>query len=387
MLHYRRDPLANGVKVASQQPPSARPVKRLFNALELRLFRYTEVLSSLVILTALVGIILWTLGWTLNVFYNLLLPLAVAGVLSLVLHPVVDLLEKRLHLPRLLAIIFLMVAFFIGVGGLIYVLVPILLSQIVQLMTVLPDALERLLDNFSTHFPGVSSMISSSMESSGGEGPQPVIENPSEAVLSYLGLLAGISFVPLFLFFSLLSGDLLRRQASEVLSIFREATQRKSLYFMDVFLGYVSAFFQGQLIIALCMGVLYAISFMLIGLDFGVLAGLVLGLLNIVPFLGSLIGLLVVLPMAYLQPDGGVELLFLAGLVFAGVQLVESWLLTPKIMANRSGLHPALVVISLFFWGTLLGGIIGLILAVPLTAFFVAIWGEIKTSLRRTLNN
>ncbi len=109
---------------------------------------------------------------------------------------------------------------------------------------------------------------------------------------------------------------------------------------MDVFLGYVSAFFQGQLIIALCMGILYAISFMLIGLDFGVLAGLVLGLLNIVPFLGSLIGLLVVLPMAYLQPDGGVELLFLAGLVFAGVQLVESWLLTPKIMANRSGLHP-----------------------------------------------
>lgn len=387
MLNYRRDPLANGVKVASQQPPPARPVKRLFNALELRLFRYTAVLSSLVMLTALVGIILWTLGWTLNVFYNLLLPLAVAGVLSLVLHPVVELLEKRLHLPRLLAIIFLMVAFFVGVGGFIYVLVPILVSQTVQLMTVLPDAMASLQAHFSTHFPAISSMISSSMQSSGGEDPQSVLENPSKAIVSYLGLLAGISFVPLFLFFALLSGDSLRRQASEVLSIFREPTQRKSLYFMDVFLGYVTAFFQGQLIIAVCMGTLYSISFMLIGLDFGVLVGLILGLLNIVPFLGSLIGLLVVLPMAYLQPDGGVELLFLAGLVFAGVQLVESWLLTPKIMANRSGLHPALVVISLFFWGTLLGGIIGLILAVPLTAFFVAIWGEIKTSLRRTLNN
>ncbi len=188
VLHYRRDPLANGVKVASQQPPSARPVKRLFNALELRLFRYTAVLSSLVILTALVGIILWTLGWTLNVFYNLLLPLAVAGVLSLVLHPVVDLLEKRLHLPRLLAIIFLMVAFFIGVGGLIYALVPILLSQIVQLMTVLPDALERLLDNFSTHFPGVSSMISSSMESSGaGRSPSPFLKTPARRSCPILG--------------------------------------------------------------------------------------------------------------------------------------------------------------------------------------------------------
>ncbi|WP_219999919.1 AI-2E family transporter [Halomonas sp. LBP4] len=73
--------------------------------------------------------------------------------------------------------------------------------------------------------------------------------------------------------------------------------------------------------------------------------------------------------MAYLQPDVGVELLVLAGLVFAAVQLTESWLLTPKIMANLSGLHPAPVVIFLFFWGAGLSGIIGMVLAVPLTAF------------------
>jgi Predicted permease len=134
------------------------------------------------------------------------------------------------------------------------------------------------------------------------------------------------------------------------------------------------------------MGILYALSFTLIGLNYGVLAGLVLGLLNIVPFLGTLIGLLAILPMAYLQPEGGAELMALAGLVFLAVQVVESWLLTPKIMANRSGLHPALVVISLFFWGTALSGIIGMVLAVPLTAFFVAIWSEIKASLKRLLS-
>jgi predicted PurR-regulated permease PerM len=117
-----------------------------------------------------------------------------------------------------------------------------------------------------------------------------------------------------------------------------------------------------------------------------VLVGLVLGLLNIVPFLGTLVGLIVVLPMAYLQQDGGLELLILTGLAFAAVQLIEAWLLTPKIMANRSGLHPALVVISLFFWGTALGGIIGMVLAVPLTAFLVAIWSEIKASLKHSLS-
>jgi len=132
---------------------------------------------------------------------------------------------------------------------------------------------------------------------------------------------------------------------------------------------------------------MYALSFALIGLKFGVLSGLVLGLLNIVPFLGTLIGLLVILPMAYLQPGGGFNLLIMAVTVFAVVQLIESWLLTPKIMANHSGLHPALVVISLFFWGTALSGIIGMVLAVPLTAFVVAIWYEIKTTLKRSLSS
>ncbi|GHC34986.1 AI-2E family transporter [Aidingimonas halophila] len=364
--------------------------KRLFNPAELRLFRYTAVMLSLVVLTTLIGIIVWTFGWIINTFYNLLLPLAVAGVLALVLHPVVELLERRLHLPRLLAIILLLVVFFVGIGGLIYLLVPVLVSQVIQLMTVLPDTLASWQEHFSTHFPGLSSIISTGMENSNGEESQSalsVTETPGTTIMSYLGLLAGISFVPLFLFFTLLSGGLLRGQVSELLSVFHEPTQQKTLYFMDVFVGYVTAFFQGQLIIAVCMGALYVVGFTLIGLEFSVLAGLVLGLLNIVPFLGTLIGLLVVLPMGYLQPDGGVELLFLAGLVFAAVQLMESWLLTPKIMANRSGLHPALVIISLFFWGTALSGIIGMILAVPLTAFFVAIWSEIKVSLKHTLSS
>jgi predicted PurR-regulated permease PerM len=376
-----------GVLVAGQNPMALRPDKRLFNATELRLFRYTAVLLSLVVLTALLGIILWSFGWVLNAFYNLLLSLSLAGILALVLYPVIEFLECRLHLPRLLAIILLLGIFLVAIGGLIFLLVPILVSQIIQLVTVLPETLANWQDHFSYYYPDLSAMISSRLENNGGEESAPVMEDPGKTIMSYLGLLAGISFVPLFLFFALLSGNLLRKQATELLSIFHKRTQKKVLYFMDLFVGYVKAFFQGQLIIAVCMGALYAISFALIGLQFGVLIGLVLGLLNIIPFLGTLIGLLVVLPLAYLQPDGGVELLVLASLVFAAVQLIESWLLTPKIMANHSGLHPALVVISLFFWGTVLSGIIGMVLAVPLTAFFVAIWSEIKASLKHTLSS
>lgn len=370
--------------LGTQTPPAD---KRLFNPLELRLFRYTAVMSATVAMAALVGIIMWWFGWMLSAFSNLLLPLAVSGILALVLYPVVGFLEKRLGLPRLMAVILILALFFLTIGGLMVLLVPTLIAQVVQLMTILPDIIASWQKDFSTHFPELSGMIAKGMEGNGGEETPAIMENPGAIIMSYLGLLAGMSFVPLFLFFALLSGELLRGQASELLSVFRKLTQKKALYFMDVFVGYVTAFFQGQLIIAMAMGSLYALSFMLIGLEFGVLIGLVLGLLNIVPFLGSLIGLLVILPMAYFQPEGGIELLALAALVFLLVQAVESWFLTPRIMANRSGLHPALVVISLFFWGTALNGMIGMILAVPLTAFFVAIWREIKASLEYALSN
>ncbi|MEX0624201.1 AI-2E family transporter [Saccharospirillum sp.] len=362
----------------------------MFSAGELRLFRYTSVMASLVALTALIGISVWALSWILGVFYNLLLSLSIAGILALVLHPVVEFLERRLHLPHLLATIFVLVAFFTGVGSLFFLLVPIVVNQVIQLLTVLPDLLASWQAHFSFSFPEISSMISSNIESNGeeeSESVMPDLGSTSSAIMSYLGFLVGLSFVPLFLFFTLLSGGTIRGQITELLSVFRKPTQQKSLYFLDMFVEYVTTFFQGQLIIAVSMGILYAVGFTLVSLKLGILIGLVLGLLNIVPFLGSLIGLLVVLPMAYLQPDGGIQLLLLAGVVFAAVQLVESWLLTPKIMANRSGLHPALVVISLFFWGIVLGGVIGMVLAVPLTAFIVAIWSEVKASLKRNLDN
>nr|WP_231370713.1 AI-2E family transporter [Thioalkalivibrio sp. AKL7] len=351
------------------------------------MFRYTAVLLSLVALTALIAVVAWALGWILSTFYNLLLSLSLAGILALVLHPVVNFLETRLRLPRWLAIMLLMAIFFLGVGALLFFLVPTLTAQIVQLVTALPETLARWEDHFSFYFPEISAMISERLEAGKGGESESSLEVTGETVMSYLGMLAGISFVPLFLFFALLSGDSLRGKASELLSIFQGRTQQKILYFMDVFVGYITAFFQGQLLIAMIMGALYALSFTLIGLQYGVLAGLVLGLLNIVPFLGTLIGLLVILPLAYLQPDGGIELLMLTVLAFAVIQLIESWLLTPKIMSNRSGLHPALVIISLFFWGTALNGMIGMVLAIPLTAFFVAIWGEIKTSLKHALSS
>jgi predicted PurR-regulated permease PerM len=103
-----------------------------------------------------------------------------------------------------------------------------------------------------------------------------------------------------------------------------------------------------------------------------------LGILNIIPYLGTIIGLSIAIPLAFFQPQGGLQVVGLVLAVFIIVQNIEGWYLTPKIMGDRTGLHPVTIIFSIFFWGTVFGGILGMILAIPLTAFFVTLWRLLK---------
>jgi len=140
------------------------------------------------------------------------------------------------------------------------------------------------------------------------------------------------------------------------------------------FVSIVESFFRGQMLIGLFMGVLLALGFTLVGLKFGLFIGLALGLLNIVPYLGTIVGLAVALPLAFFQPGGGWQIVGLVLLVKIIVQAIEGWVLTPKIMGDRTGLHPVTIIVAIFFWGTAFGGVLGMLLAIPLTAFFVTAW-------------
>jgi predicted PurR-regulated permease PerM len=75
-----------------------------------------------------------------------------------------------------------------------------------------------------------------------------------------------------------------------------------------------------------------------------------------------------------MQPGGGWDRVGFVLIVFAIVQLIEGYLLTPKIMGQRTGLHPMAIIVAIFFWGAALSGILGMILAIPLTAFLVVFW-------------
>ena len=95
--------------------------------------------------------------------------------------------------------------------------------------------------------------------------------------------------------------------------------------------------------------------------------------------------LAVALPTAYFQAEGGWELLGLTVIIFVVVQMIEGMILTPKIMGDKTGLHPVAIIVAILFWGAALGGIMGMILAIPLTAFLVVFWRLLKEKYVREI--
>ncbi|MDD2438170.1 MAG: AI-2E family transporter [Massilibacteroides sp.] len=131
----------------------------------------------------------------------------------------------------------------------------------------------------------------------------------------------------------------------------------------------MNRYFRGQSLIALCVGILFAIGFKIIDLPLGITLGLFMGVLNLVPYLQT-IGIIPMLLLALLKSSETGEnfwvIFGLALLVLGIVQAIQDLFLTPKIMGKAMGLNPAIILLSLSIWGTLLG-FIGLIVALPLT--------------------
>ncbi|HXV76403.1 MAG TPA: AI-2E family transporter, partial [Candidatus Polarisedimenticolaceae bacterium] len=186
--------------------------------------------------------------------------------------------------------------------------------------------------------------------------------------------LVGWFVVPVYFVFFLIGGGVQTGSLSDYLPFLKPETRRDVVFLVGEFANILVAFFRGQLIVAVLQGLLFALGFSVVGLKFGFVIGLVLGFLNVIPYLGSMVGLGVALPLAYFQQGGGWSALALVAAVFVVVQVIEGYLLTPRIMGQRTGLHPIAIIFAVFFWGSALDGILGMILAIPLTAFLVVFW-------------
>ncbi|MGB0640431.1 MAG: AI-2E family transporter, partial [Myxococcota bacterium] len=128
----------------------------------------------------------------------------------------------------------------------------------------------------------------------------------------------------------------------------------------------LSAFVRGQITVCMVLGVLYSLGLWFAGVDLAFSVGLLAGALFVVPYLGTVVGLTLASLLSMMKFGIDIHLLYVA-LAFGVPQFIESWYLTPKVVGNKVGLHPLVVMISLLAGGSL-AGVWGMVLAIPLTA-------------------
>ncbi|MEI8090157.1 MAG: AI-2E family transporter [Opitutaceae bacterium] len=346
----------------------------------------TAVFSAL----ALVIIAFIALGRMVSFFSGVLWPLAVAGVLALMLRPIVDLIIGWLHLRRTTAVVVIYGTALLICAGTLLLLLPPLVDQVLDFIGYAPTMGEQAGLYIETHYPDwvtfaqrqlANPLIRQMAENLGGEFQNllkyslPTLRSAGGGLLGIGAFATHLAIVPVYLFFFLLSegGDPTKNLPNH-LPFLKPALREDLVFLVREFIGIVASFFRGQMLIGLIMGAMLAIGFSVIGLKFGLFIGLGVGVLNIVPYLGSIIGIAITLPLAFLQPEGGWKLVGLVVAVKIVVQLIEGWVLTPKIMGARTGLHPVTIIVAIFFWGTAFDGVLGMVLAIPLTAFFVTAW-------------
>ena len=316
-------------------------------------------------------------------------PLAAAGVLALILRPLIEVLESRLRLRRLMAVVLLYGVVLLVAAGALVLALPPLANQLIDFVGYLPTLWENTQQSLSARFP---QWVALTQREFGGPASRQIAETlttEGKAILSQavpslraagggaLGVFAfatHVAIVPVYLFFFLLVRGEPTKQLPTHLNLLSPGVRADVVFLVREFVAIVESFFRGQIVIGLIMGLLLGLGFTLVGLEFGFALGLVLGVLNIVPYLGTILGLAVALPLAFFQPGGGWSLLGLVLLVKLAVQCVEGWVLTPKIMGDRTGLHPVAIIVAIFFWATAFGSVLGMLLAIPLTAFLVTVW-------------
>ena len=346
------------------------------------------IVSAVVILVA-VAALFWIVGAFFVTFSAVFLPLAVAAVAALVVKPYYEIIATRFKLGRVPALLVVFLSIILPIAGLGWFFGDLVVEQVKGLVDSFPGWWSATIDWIQARAPQVVRLynettvgqaVGDAVQGQGGVVVDIVQYLGQRAVSAGVGVLSGVTALlgwvvtPIYFAFFLMTdvskvGDLER-----FLPFLKTGTRKDLLYLFEEFLNIIVAFFRGQLVIAFLQGLLFAIGFSIVGLRYGFVIGLTLGFLNIVPYLGNIIGLGTALPLAFFQEGGGIMRVLAVLVVFAVVQMIEGYVLTPKIMGDRTGLHPVVIIVAIFFWGTALNGIMGMILAIPLTAFLVVFW-------------
>ncbi len=348
---------------------------------------------SITAIGAFIVLIFRLLADFLGLFGTVVAPVVVALILSIILSPLVDFVSRKGRVSAAVACAAVCAAAVAAAAGIGAVVVPKAVAQIGGLCAEIPEAVDYLAHRISEDYPDSREIIQKRVAElkeiasknfsldTAVKTLKNVVSTAAAAtggIVAVFSFLAAFAVVPIYLYYMLTSNFDLFGRLEKNLAFMSRDYREDILFFVKRFSEIMTSFFRGQLLIAVIMGCLYGTGLMLAGVKFGFLLGFAAGILNLVPYLGTMTGLATILPVAMFQSGGGWILTLAALAIFCSVQLVEGYFLTPRIMGDRTGLHPTVIIFSVFFWGIALNGILGMILAIPLSAFIVAAWDRVS---------
>jgi predicted PurR-regulated permease PerM len=314
------------------------------------------------IATAIFLVTLWYLG-------NVILPFVLGGAIAYCLDPVADRLE-RLGLSRTMSVVVITLVALMVFVLMILLIIPTLISQTGQLINTAPELFRQLQAWLTDRFPDVMDegspirrqliAIGDTISSRGGE----LLNGVLTSALSLINVLVLVIVVPVVTFYLLLDWDRMVAQIDALLPRDHAPTLRHLASEIDRTLA---SFIRGQGLVCLILGTYYAVTLMIVGLNFGLVIGAVAGLVTFIPYVGALVGGSLAIGLALFQFWGDWPWIILVYVIFQAGQFVEGNILTPKLVGSSVGLHPVWLLFALSLFGALFG-FVGLLVAVPVAA-------------------
>jgi len=327
-----------------------------------------------------------------------LIPVAIAAILAFLLEPVVQGL-MRLKLSRIWSIVIVYIAVTgVFVGILVWILpaayrqgsvfihnFPEYSQKTQNLVISTVEEINKLSQNPLLKEPGsgagdkgqFAAFVSLRIQEAGAWLQQKVpdlavesgkfLQRSLSGFLGVFGIMLSMILVPIFLFFFLKDSPSIVNNWSLYLPIRASPLKDEIVSLLGEINSYLVSFFRGQLLVSMIDGVLIAAALLVMGLDFAVLIGLMVGLLGLIPYLGMMITWIPAVIIAAAQFGDWTHPLWVT-VIFIVANNLDGIFIAPKIVGESVGLHPLTVIISVLAWSLILGGLLGALLAVPLTA-------------------
>ena len=318
-----------------------------------------------------------------------LLPFFVAWLFAYLLYPVVKFIQYRLKVKvRAVAIVLAMIIMLAVIAGILWLIIPPLFDEFGRFTTLvtrylkhvthtesIPGALQEWMNNNSKdieRFLKSDNFISTMKETA------PRLFNFMGQTMNFAMSIIASFITLLYMFFILLDYEYL---SEKWIKIFPKKTRPFWQELMSDVEKALNNYIRGQGLVAMTMGILFIIGFLIIGFPMAIGLGILIGILDMVPYLHTF----ALIPTAFLAAMKAAEtgqnywvVLASAVAVFAIVQVIIDAIVTPKIMGKQMGLNPAVLLLSLSVWGAILG-FIGLIIALPATTLLISYWERYVT--------